>query len=264
MCWAIFNFSFAIPMIVYGINPVLEALRSNRVVRLRIGSRADTRDSRIDEALTLASEHSIAVERVDARALDRIARGGVHQGIVADLEAPRDYSIRELIAAARSEPPLIVVLDGIEDPHNVGAIVRTADAAGAHGVVRQTRHSAALGGAVAKASAGAIAHMRVATVVNIARAVQELRDSGVWTIGLAGEAADPYVHVDFTLPSAVVLGAEGVGLRRLVRDRCDRLVSIPMRGAVSSLNVSVAAGVTLFEAVRQRNHARQRAVETPR
>ena len=145
-----------------------------------------------------------------------------------------------------------MVLDGIEDPHNVGAILRTIGAAGGHGLVRQERHSAALDGVVAKTSAGAMSSVRIATVVNIARAVEELKDAAVWTIGLAGDAPDTYDAIDLTLPTAFVLGAEGTGLRRLVRDRCDRLAAIPMRGAVQSLNVSVAAGVVLFEAARQR------------
>jgi 23S rRNA (guanosine2251-2'-O)-methyltransferase len=140
----------------------------------------------------------------------------------------------------------------VEDPHNVGAILRTADAAGVHGVVRQDRHAASLDGVVAKASAGALAHARIATVVNIARAIEELKDAGIWTVGLAGDAPEPYDAVDFTVGTALVLGAEGTGLRRLVRDRCDRLISIPMHGTVESLNVSVAAGVVLYEAVRQR------------
>ena len=148
------------------------------------------------------------------------------------------------------------MLDGIEDPHNIGAVLRSVDAAGAHGVVRQARHAAPLDGVAMKASAGAAATVRVATVVNIARAVEELKEAGVWTVGLAGDAAERYDAVDLTVPTAIVLGAEGSGLRRLVRERCDRLVSIPMRGAVSSLNVSVAAGVTLFEAIRQRWHER--------
>ena len=236
-------------MVIYGINPVLEALRAARVRRLRLASRAD---KRIDEVLALARAHRVPVERVDAQALDRAARGGVHQGVVAELEPARDYSVQELVAGASPEPPLIVVLDGIEDPHNLGAVLRTADAAGCHGIVRQARHAAALEGAALKASAGAAAHVRVATVVNIARALEELKEAGVWTVGLAAGAADRYHDVDFTLPTALVLGAEGTGLRRLVRERCDRLVSIPMRGAVASLNVSVAAGVTLFEALRQR------------
>jgi 23S rRNA (guanosine2251-2'-O)-methyltransferase len=236
-------------MLIYGLNPVVEALRANRVKRLRVSSRADRR---IDEAVALARANQVPVERVDPQALERAARGGVHQGIVAEIEPPRDYSIEELVAAAAPEAPLLVVLDGIEDPHNVGAILRTADASGVHGVVRQSRHSASLDGVVAKASAGALSHVRIATEVNIARAIDGLKAAGVWTVGLAGEAAETYDQVDLTLPTALVLGAEGTGMRRLVRERCDRLVSIPMRGTVESLNVSVAAGVVLFEAARQR------------
>ena len=193
------------------------------------------------------------MERVDAATIERAAGGGVHQGIVAEIDAPRDYSLAELVERAAPAAPLLVVLDGVEDPHNVGAILRTVDAAGAHGVVRQSRHAASLDGLAAKASAGAVAHVAIATEVNIARAIGELKELGVWTVGLAGDAPDPYDVVDFTLPTAVVLGAEGTGLRRLVRERCDRLVSISMYGAVASLNVSVAAGIVLFEAARQRN-----------
>ena len=236
-------------MIVYGINPVLEALRRGRVRKLRVGPRSDRR---IDEALTIAREKQVVIERADAAVIDRLARGGVHQGIVAEVDAPRDYSLRELVEAAAPSPPLLVVLDGIEDPHNVGAILRTIDAAGAHGLVRQARHSASLDGIAAKASAGAVALVRIATEVNIARAIEELKELDVWTIGLAGDVPDRYDEIDFTLPTAIVLGAEGTGLRRLVRERCDRLVSIRMQGGVSSLNVSVAAGVVLFEAARQR------------
>lgn len=239
-------------MVVYGINPVLEALRARRVRRVRISVRAD---KRIDEVIAAAAKQRIAVERVDTQALDRASSGGVHQGVVAEIENARDYAIADLLAARRDSrlAPLIVVLDGIEDPHNVGAILRTCDAAGVSGVIRQTRHAAALDGTVAKASAGAVAYVRIATVVNIARAVDELKDAGVWTIGLAADAHDRHTDVDWTLPSAIVLGAEGAGLRRLVRERCDRLVRIPMQGAVESLNVSVAAGVVLYEVVRQRS-----------
>jgi 23S rRNA (guanosine2251-2'-O)-methyltransferase len=236
-------------MVIYGLNPVLEALRGGRVRRLRIARRVDRR---IEDAIALAREQRVPVERVDAAVLTSAARGGMHQGIVADVDPPRGHSIAELIAAAAPEPPLIVVLDGVEDPHNVGAVLRTADAAGVHGVVRQERRAAALDGIAAKTSAGASAYVRIATVVNIARAIEELTAAGVWTVGLAGDAAERYDQVDLTLPTAVVLGAEGSGLRRLVRERCDRLVAIPMRGQVASLNVSVAAGVMLFEAVRQR------------
>jgi 23S rRNA (guanosine2251-2'-O)-methyltransferase len=231
-------------------NPVAEALRAGRVRRLRVSARSDRR---MDEILALAAKERIGVERVDVQMLDRLAKGAAHQGVVAEVEDARDYSIADLLAPCASGfPPLVVVLDGIEDPHNVGAILRTCDAAGVSGVIRQERHSAALDGVVGKASAGALAHIRIATVVNIARAIEELKQAHVWTIGLAGEAADRHTDVDWTLPSAVVLGAEGAGLRRLVRERCDRLVRIPMLGRVDSLNVSVAAGVVLYEVVRQR------------
>ena len=240
-------------MLIFGINPVIEALRAGRVRRLRVGARSD---KRLDEILARAAKQGIRVERVDAPALDRAAKGGVHQGVVADVEGGAEYSIQELVAAAASSvPPVIVVLDGIEDPHNVGAILRTCDAAGVNGVIRQERHSAALDGSVGKASAGALAHVRIATVVNIARAVEELKAANVWTVGLAGDAQELYTDVDWRLPSAIVVGAEGTGLRRLVAERCDRLVRIPMSGAVDSLNVSVAAGVVLYEVVRQRRAA---------
>jgi 23S rRNA (guanosine2251-2'-O)-methyltransferase len=150
------------------------------------------------------------------------------------------------------DAPLIVVLDGVEDPHNVGAILRSVDAAGADGLIRQERHAAPLDGAAAKASAGAVSHVKVADVVNVARALEELKERGVWTIGLAGDSDKALDEMDLTLPTALVLGAEGAGLRRLVRERCDWIASIPLRGHVQSLNVSVAAGVALFEAVRQR------------
>ena len=236
-------------MIVYGINPVLEALRAGRVTALRVGARGG---DRMRELLSLAQEHGVRVQRVAPELLDKAARGGVHQGVVADIDdAAVEYSIGELVGGVDGAP-LIVVLDGIEDPHNLGAILRTADAAGAAGIVMQTRRAAALGGAAAKASAGAVAHVRIAQVVNISRAIDELKELGVWSVGLAADAATSYDAIDLTLPSAIVVGAEGAGLRRLVRESCDHLAAIPMRGHVGSLNVSVATGIALFEAVRQR------------
>jgi 23S rRNA (guanosine2251-2'-O)-methyltransferase len=235
-------------LIIYGINPVLEALRAGRVRQVRVGDRGG---ERMRELLALAEQRGVDVKRLPPDALARQARGGVHQGVVADVEEPGTFGVADLVRGARGVP-LIVVLDGIEDPHNVGAILRTADAAGVDGVVVQTRRSAPLDGVTAKASAGALAHLRIAEVVNIARALDELKDAGVWTVGLAGEAGTTYDAVDFRQPTALVLGAEGTGLRRLVRDTCDLLASIPMAGHVGSLNVSVAAGVALFEVVRQR------------
>jgi 23S rRNA (guanosine2251-2'-O)-methyltransferase len=239
-------------VIIYGINPVVEALRAGRVRELRVGERAD---DRLKQLLALANERGIRVRRVPADTLDRDSRRAVHQGVVAEIEDAADYSIEEIVSGA-SESPLVVVLDGIEDPHNFGAILRTADAAGVDGVVVQSRRAASRGGVAAKTSAGALAHVKIAEVVNIARAVEELKEAGVWTIGLAAEAPDSYDAIDLTVPTALVLGAEGAGLRRLVRERCDRLASILMRGHVGSLNVSVAAGVVLFEAVRQRRMVR--------
>jgi 23S rRNA (guanosine2251-2'-O)-methyltransferase len=235
-------------MLIYGLNPVLEALRTGRATALRVARRDDPR---LREILRLAADQGVPVQRAEAGDLDRAAPGAVHQGVAADVGRARDYSVAELVAAA-GRPSLLVVLDGIEDPQNVGAILRTADAAGVDGVIRQARRAAPLGGAAAKASAGAVVHVKVATVVNVARALEELKALDVWTVGLAGDAPLACYDVDLTLPTAVVLGAEGPGLRRLVRERCDLVASIPMRGQVGSLNVAAAAAVILFEAVRQR------------
>lgn len=237
-------------MLIYGINPVLEALRAGRVKELRVSDRAAGRAAEVAQA---AEREGVVVRRVTPADLDRATRRGVHQGIAADLREADRYDVADLVESF-PRPVLLVVLDGIEDPHNVGAILRTVDAAGANGLIRQSRHAAPLDGVAAKASAGAVSHVKVADVVNIARALEELKEAGVWTIGLSGDSSKTFDQIDLRLPTALVLGAEGAGLRRLVRDRCDWLAAIPMRGHVPSLNVSVAAGVALFEAVRQRTH----------
>jgi 23S rRNA (guanosine2251-2'-O)-methyltransferase len=242
-------------MLIYGINAVMEALRSRRVLSLRAGRR---HDKRLMELVAMAEQSQVPIRRVADAELDRESGGASHQGVVADVRAGELYDLDDLVREA-TPPALLVVLDGIEDPHNFGAILRTADAAGVHGVIRQTRHAAPLGGATGKASAGALAHVKIADVVNIARAIEDLKDAGIWTVGLAGDADERYDQVDLTIPTAIVLGAEGTGLRRLVRERCDRLMAIPMAGHVGSLNVSVAAGVTLFEACRQRGFGRRAA-----
>src|SRR5437867_1768075 len=204
-------------MRIYGIHPVVEALRAKRVTALRVSLRAD---ERLSDVVRLAEQQGIPVRRAKVDELDRFAKGGAHQGVVADVHDAIHLGIEDLVTGAKGAS-LIVVLDGIEDPHNLGAILRTVDAAGADGVVRQSRHAAPLGGAAAKASAGASAHVRVAEVVNIARALEGLKDAGVWTVGLASDAVRTYDQIDYTLPTAVVVGAEGIGLRRLVRERCD-------------------------------------------
>ena len=236
-------------MVIYGINPVLEALRAGRVKEVRVSERAS---GRAIEAVKSAERARVPVRRVTPGELDRLSHGGVHQGIAAELVPVDRYDVTDLVRGAH-DVPLIVVLDGIEDPHNVGAILRSADAAGADGVIRQSRRAAPLDGAAAKASAGAVSHVKVADVVNIARALEELKKAGIWTVGLASDSSKRLDQIDLRVPTALVLGAEGTGLRRLVRDHCDWLASIPMKGHVQSLNVSVAAGIALFEAVRQRS-----------
>jgi 23S rRNA (guanosine2251-2'-O)-methyltransferase len=239
-------------MLIYGINPILEALRARRVTELRVSERAG---ERIADLLKAAKQSGVRVRRVPAADLDRAAKGGVHQGVVAEIDQDARLGVEDLVAQATGAP-LIVVLDGIEDPHNVGAILRTVDAAGATGVVRQSRRAAPLGGAAAKTSAGAVAYVKIAEVVNIAQALETLKAAGIWTVGLVGDVAKRYDEIDLTLATALVVGAEGVGLRRLVRERCDWVVSIPMLGHVQSLNVSVATGIALFEATRQRRAVR--------
>jgi 23S rRNA (guanosine2251-2'-O)-methyltransferase len=242
-------------MIIYGINPVLEAIKSGRAKEIWVAQRADDRLQRLLEE---AGRHSVRIRYVTRDELDHAARKGAHQGVVADVERRTESTVEDL-ANAKNGPPLIVVLDEVEDPQNVGAILRTVDACGATGVVRQTRRAAALDGAAVKASAGAVNYVPIADVVNIARSLDELKKAGVWTVGLDAKSKMAYYEWDLTLPTALVVGAEGRGLRRLVRERCDQVVGIPMLGHVGSLNVSVATAVVLYEAIRQRwNRSRGR------
>ena len=245
-------------MIIYGINPVLEAIKAKRAKEIWVAQRAD---DRLQKLLEEAARSSVRIRFVTRDELDQAAKRGAHQGVVAEVERRTEATLEDL-AAGTDGPALIVVLDEVEDPQNVGAILRTVDACGASGVVRQTRRAAPLEGAAAKASAGAVNHVAVADVVNIARSLEDLKKAGVWTVGLDADAKMAYYEWDLTLPTAIVVGAEGHGLRRLVRERCDQVVGIPMLGHVGSLNVSVATGVVLYEAVRQRrNRSRGRKPE---
>ena len=235
-------------MIIYGINPVLEAIKAGRAKEILVAQRADDRLQRLLEE---AGRHAVRVRYVTRDELDHASKRGAHQGVVADVERRTEATLEDL-ATAKDGPALIVVLDEVEDPQNVGAILRTVDAVGGSGVVRQTRRAAPLDGAAAKASAGAVNHVPVADVVNIARSLDDLKKAGIWTVGLDAKAKMAYYEWDLTLPTALVVGAEGHGLRRLVRERCDQVVGIPMLGHVGSLNVSVATAVVLYEAIRQR------------
>src|SRR6185437_14154901 len=184
--------------------------------------------------------------------LDRMAGNNAHQGVVAITSGKQYNHLDDIVAAKRGRYSLVVVLDGIEDPHNLGAILRTADAAGADGVVIPERRAVGVTGAVAKASAGASEHLPIAKVTNIARTLEELKSKNLWTVGLDERGTQSYEALDYKMDCAVVLGGEGKGLHDLVRRKCDFLVAIPMLGKVPSLNVSVAAGVVLYEIVRQR------------
>jgi 23S rRNA (guanosine2251-2'-O)-methyltransferase len=238
------------PMIIYGINPVLEAIKAKRAKEIWVAQRAD---DRLQKLLEEAARSSVRIRFVTRDELDHAAKRGAHQGVVAEVERRTEATLEDL-AAGKDGAPLIVVLDEVEDPQNVGAILRTVDACGGSGIVRQTRRAAPLDGAAAKASAGAVNHVAVADVVNIARSLEDLKKAGVWTVGLDADAKMAYYEWDLTLPTAIVVGAEGHGLRRLVRERCDQVVGIPMLGHVGSLNVSVATAVVLYEAVRQRRN----------
>ncbi len=237
--------------IVYGHLPVLELLRANprRVEKVLIADGA--RGSRRDEVYNLARVNGILIERVPRERLDEMAGAAVnHQGIIA-LTAAAEYAQLESIFSADG-PALIVVLDGIEDPRNFGAILRTAECAGVDGVVIPERRAVGLTETVAKSAAGATEYIKVAKVTNINRLIEDLKERNIWVVGASDDARIEYTAWDWSQPTALVLGSEGSGLHRLVAENCDELVKIPMYGKIESLNVSVAAGVILFEARRQR------------
>ena len=237
---------------VTGIHAVREALEAGRALDSMLivsGRRGD----RIEELVQLARRRGVPVRFEDRAQVDRAAGSREHQGVVAFAAAKPTVGLEDLLKAAKSSPPaLLVLLDGIEDPHNLGAIIRTSLAAGAQGVIVTERRSAGLTDAVGRASAGALAHLPVARVPNLARAMEEVKEAGCWLVGLDERAEKSLTDLDLTGSVGIVLGGEGKGLHELVRTRCDFLASIPTTGPVRSLNVSVAAGIALFEVVRQR------------
>ena len=243
-----------------GIHAVREALEAGRAFD-RIVIAKGRQDSRVEEIVQAARARNISVRFEDRGQLDRLADSKDHQGIVALVAARAAGTLEEILAAAnagagRGEKGLIVLLDGVEDPHNLGAVIRTALAAGAHGVVIPERRAAGLTDTVARASAGALAHLAVAKVTNLVRTMEELKEAGYWLVGLDERGDKNYTDVEYTSPTGIVLGGEGKGLHELTRKRCDFVVSLPTTGPVKSLNVSVAAGVVLFEALRQRKGKR--------
>src|SRR5262249_18396213 len=208
--------------------------------------------TKVQHILNLARERGIPVRREERIVLDRLAEGSVHQGIVA-ISAALSYADFELLF--KSDKPLIVVLDGVEDTHNFGAVIRTAEACGTSGIVVPERHSAPLTMAVIKASAGAAAHVPIVRVKNLVNAMDQIKNRGIWVVGVHPAGTEDWTDFDYKGPIAVVLGGEHRGLRRLVREHCDVLVRLPMLGNIQSLNISVAAGVVLYEIVRQRRRA---------
>src|SRR6266478_6164009 len=241
-----------------GINAVREALQAGSAID-RIVIARGRQDTRVEEIVQLAREQGIPVRFEDRGPLDRLANSKDHQGVVALAAARAAVTLEDILTqanASHGQTGLLVLLDGVEDPHNLGAIIRTALAAGAHGIVIPERRAAGLTDTVARASAGALAHLAVAKVTNLVRAMEDLKEAGYWLVGLDETAEKNYTEVDYTTPTGVVMGGEGNGLHELTRKRCDFLVSLPTTGPVKSLNVSVATGVVLFEALRQRHSKR--------
>ena len=236
-----------------GRNAVTEALRSGRTID-KVFIAAGETDRALQRLAADAKASGAVVVPVDRRKLDAMSFTRAHQGVIA-LAAAREYfSIDDLLeeAASRGETPLLVICDELSDPHNLGAILRSAECAGAHGVIIPKRRSVGLTATVAKASAGAVEYMKVARVTNINGAIQELKEKGVWIFGTAAEGSIPMYKADLTVPAAIVIGSEGDGMSRLVRQNCDVTVHIPMKGRITSLNASAAASILLYEAVRQR------------
>lgn len=240
--------------ILYGLHSVREAVRAGtrpirRILVLRL-------DRQFGDLVQAARVRGIPVHVEPPAVFHRLVPHGKHQGVVAFVAAKAYSTTSEILerAQARGEPPLLLLLDGVEDPHNLGAVLRTADAAGVHGVFIPTRRAVGLTSTVAKASAGALDHVAVCQVANLSRLIGELKEKGIWIYGVEPSAATSYGAVDMTGPVALVFGGEGKGVRLGIRMVCDRLIHIPMKGQVASLNVSAAVAICLYEAVRQRGN----------
>ncbi len=238
--------------VLYGIHSVSEALRSRGQRIDYVAIARERHDAKLQRIIDDCRASGISVRFVPRPQLDRTARTPNHQGIIAVTAAKEYAEVDALLAHKRGSHSLIVVLDGVQDPHNLGAVIRTAEAAGADGVVIPERRAVGVTGTVAKASAGASEYLPIARVTNIARTLEELKAANIWTVGLDERATQTYDQLDYKIDCALVLGAEGSGLHDLVRKKCDFLVSLPMLGRVPSLNVSVAAGIVLYEILRQR------------
>jgi len=240
---------------IYGLIPVLEALRAKRRRIEEIILAEGNRLARLEELLTLARKVNIPVRHYKRHYLDNLANGANHQGVIATASDAKFTDLVDVLVPSH-EKPLYVLLDSVEDPHNLGAIIRTAECAGAKAVIIPEHHSVGLTETVSKSSAGAIEYLPIVQVTNLVQTIDELKERNIWVIGVEAEGKTNYTGWDFQVATAVVLGSEGKGIRRLVKEHCDSLVSIPLLGKVTSLNVSVAAAIVLYEAVRQRQIAK--------
>jgi 23S rRNA (guanosine2251-2'-O)-methyltransferase len=237
---------------IYGINAVAEALKARGRAFQWVGVARERHDLRLQRVVEECRRQGVAVRFLSRAELEDMAGNNAHQGVVAVTSAKQYSGLDDVVDGKRGHYSLVVVLDGVEDPHNLGAVLRTADAAGADGVVIPERRAAGVTAIVTKASAGASEHLPIARVTNVSRTLEELKAKNLWIVGLDERGRESYDSLDYNMDCAIVLGAEGKGVHELVRRKCDHLVSIPMLGKVSSLNVSVAAGVVLYEIVRQR------------
>ena len=238
--------------VIYGIHAVAEALKSRGRAFEYVAISRERHDAKLQRIVDDCRESRVPVRFVSRQDLDRLANRAAHQGVVAVAAAKQYGDLDDLLAHRRGAHAFLIVLDGVEDPHNLGAIIRAADAAGADGIVIPERRAVGVTGTVAKASAGASEHLPIARVTNVSRAVEELKKQNIWTVGLDERGTQPYDQLDYKMDCALVLGAEGKGLHEQVRKHCDLVVSIPMLGQVPSLNVSVAAAVVMYEIARQR------------
>jgi 23S rRNA (guanosine2251-2'-O)-methyltransferase len=239
--------------IIIGKNPVLEALRSHRDINKILIAEGSQR-GQMHQITELAKEANAIVQYVPKKKIDQLTDGN-HQGVLAYVAAYKYAEVDDLFKAAREkgEEPFFLILDEVEDPHNLGSIMRTADAVGAHGIIIPKRRAVGLTSTVAKASTGAIEYVPVARVTNLARTIEELKEQGVWIAGTDAKGSKDYRQQDFTLPLGLVIGSEGKGMGRLIREKCDFLVHLPMAGKVTSLNASVAAALLMYEVYRSRH-----------
>ena len=241
--------------IIEGRNPIIEALRAGRLISRILMDNSVRTQGAIIQILEMARAKGVQVEFTDRQSIEKQSTGTSSQGVIAFAAAKEYVELDDLLAIShnKGEAPLYLILDGIEDPHNLGAIIRTSEATGMHGVVIRERRAVGLTPAVAKASAGAVEYVPLARVTNIAQTITTLKKNNVWVVGIDMAGDIPYTKVDYRSPTAIVVGGEGKGLSELVSKRCDYLASIPMKGKISSLNASVAAAVVMYEALRQRS-----------